>query len=55
MKEIEKVPKELKGPEAPLEEHQYEEISSLSPPELLGTKSPKKTHSGTCGSSCICR
>ena len=39
MKELEKVPKELKGSEAPYEEHQYELTST---PELLGTKAPIK-------------
>jgi hypothetical protein len=32
MKEVEKVPRELKGCEAPLEEHQYELISTPRTP-----------------------
>jgi hypothetical protein len=39
VKEQEKVPKELKGSEAPYEEHQYELAST---PELFGTKPPIK-------------
>ena len=39
MKELEKVPKELKGFAAPQEEHQYELTST---PELPGTKPPIK-------------
>jgi hypothetical protein len=40
MKKLAKVSKELKGSEAPEEEHQYELAST--PPELLGTKPPIK-------------
>ena len=53
MKDLEKVPKELKGFATSLGEttigtNQY-------PQSFLGLNHPsKKTHGGTCGSSCIC-
>jgi hypothetical protein len=45
MKELEKVPKELKGFAAPKEEQQYE-VACTPPthPELLGTKPPIKEY-----------
>jgi hypothetical protein len=50
MKELEKVPKELKGFAAPYEEPQYELTQSSAG---LNHQS-KKTHCGTFVSSCIC-
>jgi hypothetical protein len=54
MKELEKVPSELKGSEAPEEKHQYELTSTPTPSSLELNHQSKIAHGGTCGSSCMC-
>jgi hypothetical protein len=53
MKELDKVPKELKGFAGPYEEQHYE--LTITPQSSLGLNhQPKKTHGMTRGSNCIC-